>query len=305
MKRRNFVQTTAGSMLGMSITIPLSAPTPSPDRAKKRKDRVVIEWNAHIFSPDTTKYPFHSKATYQPDVSEQPTDPLAAYLQRLDEESIDRAVIVHPEPYGDDHSLIIDCLRQEPDRLRGTSLFYPQDPSAPQKLAALVQEEPRIVSTRFHAHRGKEMYLDTFADQGVRALWQQAVDLGLVIELHIGPSYAKQVGETIRAVSGSKVIIDHLAEPHLGSAVEFAEVLALADLPDVYMKLSGLNHFAQDEPLYESAKPFTKRVIEAFGPDRVVWGSGTPEIVDTHMEEYSPEEIALVKGENIRKLLAW
>ena len=305
MKRRSFVQTTAASMLGLSIADTLSASTSSSVRAKKPADNVVIEWNAHIFSPDTTKYPFHPKATYQPDVSEQPADPLAAYLHRLDKEGIDRAVIVHPEPYGDDHSLMIDCLQQEPDRLRGTSLFYPRDPSAPQKLTALVREEPRIVSTRFHAHRGKETYLDTFADQGVRALWQQTVDLGLVVELHIGPSYAKQVGETIRSVPGSKVLIDHLAEPHLGSAVEFAEVLALADLPNVYMKLSGLNHFAQDEPLYESAKPFTKQVINAFGPERVVWGSGTPEIVDAHMKGYSPEEIALVKGENIRKLLDW
>ena len=45
------------------------------------------------------------------------------------------------------------------------------------------------------------------------------------------------------------------------------------------MKLSGLGHFAQDAPLYESAKPFTRRVIEAFGPERMVWGSGTPAIV--------------------------
>ncbi|MGD1891648.1 MAG: amidohydrolase family protein [Cyclobacteriaceae bacterium] len=265
----------------------------------------VIEWNAHIFSPDTEKYPFHPQATYQPEVSAQPSDPLAAYLQRLDKEGIDKAVIVHPEPYGDDHSLIVDCLKREPERLRGTSLFYPKDPSASQKLAKLVKEEPLIVSTRFHAHRGKESYLDTFADAGVRALWQQAVDLGLIIELHIGPSYAKQAGEVIRAIPGSKVLIDHLAEPHLGSAVEFAEVLELAELPHVYMKLSGLNHFAQDEPLYESAKPFTKRAIEAFGLERMVWGSGTPKIVDAHMENYTAEEIAMVKGGNLSQLLDW
>jgi len=79
---------------------------------------MVIEWNAHIFSPDQARYPFHPRAAYRPDVSGQPQDPLAAYLRRMDAQGIDRAVIVHPEPYGDDHQLMLDCLRREPDRLR-------------------------------------------------------------------------------------------------------------------------------------------------------------------------------------------
>ena len=98
-----------------------------------KNDDMVIEWNAHIFSPDTKKYPFHPKATYQPDVSVQPADPLAEYLKRLDEEDIDRAVIVHPEPYGDDHSLILACLQREPERLRGHQPFLSERPGSTQK----------------------------------------------------------------------------------------------------------------------------------------------------------------------------
>ena len=265
----------------------------------------VIEWNAHIFSPDTAKYPFHPQATYTPDVSEQPADPLAAYLQGLDERGIDRAVIVHPEPYGDDHRLIVDCLNREPQRLRGTSLFYPKDPEAPAKLEALVQQAPHMVATRFHAHRGKENYLDSFDDPGARALWKKAVDLGQVVELHIGPNYAAQAGKLIREFSGCKVLIDHLAEPHMGTPVEFADVLDLAQYPNVYMKLSGLNHFAEDAPYYESALSFTSRVIREFGVDRMVWGSGSPKIVDAHMATYSASDRAKVKGGNIQRLLNW
>jgi predicted TIM-barrel fold metal-dependent hydrolase len=101
------------------------------------------------------------------------------------------------------------------------------------------------------------------------------------------------------------VLIDHLAEPHMGTGVEFADVLELANFDHVYMKLSGLNHFASDTPLYTSALPFTSRVIAAFGPERMVWGSGTPEIVDAHMSDYTEEERALVKGENLKRLLRW
>ncbi|MYA23262.1 MAG: amidohydrolase family protein [Gemmatimonadetes bacterium] len=70
---------------------------------------------------------------------------------------------------------------------------------------------------------------------------------------------------------------------------------------EVYMKLSGLGHFVQDAPLYESAKPFTRRVIEAFGPERMVWGSGTPAIVEAHLADYGEAERALVKGGNLAR----
>ncbi len=130
---------------------------------------MIVEWNAHMFSRDVARYPFHAQAAYRPNTSRLDDDPLAAYLTRMEEVGIDRAVLVHPEPYGDDHRLVLDCLAREPDRFRGTCLFYPKDPDAPHKLAELVAREPRIVAIRFHAHRGKEQYLDSFADAGVRA----------------------------------------------------------------------------------------------------------------------------------------
>ena len=264
---------------------------------------MIIEWNTHIFSADTDRYPVHARAAYVPDAERLSADPLADYLARMEAEGIDRAVLVQPEPYGDDHSLVLDCLEREPERLWGTSLFYPDDPRAPDKLRDLVRRQPRIVATRFHAHRGKEMYLDSFDDPGGRALWETAGELGRIIELHIGPNYGAQVARAIRAYPDYPVLIDHLAEPHMGSAVEYADILALARHDHVYMKLSGLNHFAHDAPHYLSAKGFTRLVIDAFGPDRLVWGSGTPGIVDAHMDQESEAERDQVKGGNLARLL--
>ena len=258
-----------------------------------------------MFSRDTERFPFYPKAAYAPDPSRLEADPLVAYLNRLETEGIDRAVLVHPEPYGDDHRLVKDCLEREPERFRGTSLFYPKDPDAPKKLADLVDREPRIVATRFHAHRGKEMYLDRFGDAGVLALWEKAGELGLVIELHIGPNYGSQVRDVIRDHSDFPVLIDHLAEPHKGSGVEFADILDLGRFENVYMKLSGLNHFSKDEPHYRDAMPFTRWVAEAFGPDRMVWGSGPVSVVDVHLEHWSEADRAKVKGGNVAGLLDW
>lgn len=274
-----------------------------PDNMLKEEE--IVEWNVHFFSSDTARYPFHRDATYRPDPKNLPDDPLQVYLSYLKDQGIGKGVVVQPEPYGDDHSLILDCLKKEPNKVRGTSLFYPKDPKAPAKLLSLSKQNPAIVATRFHAHRGKENYLDTFADSGVRALWKQAVDLDLVIELHIGPNYALQVKEAIKAFPGCKVLIDHFAEPHMGDPVEFANILSLADLPNVYMKFSGLSHFAKDAPHFQSARPFTKQVIDAFGPDRMFMGGTAPETVRIHMEGYSSGDIKKVTGENILKLLRW
>ena len=90
----------------------------------------VIEWNAHMFSRDTDRYPFHARAAYTPDPADLAADPLADYLARMESEGIDRAVLVHPESYGDDHRLVLDCLQREPDRFWGTCLYYPADPDA-------------------------------------------------------------------------------------------------------------------------------------------------------------------------------
>ena len=266
---------------------------------------MIIEWNVHIFSADTTRYPFHPQATYVPAPSARADDPLADYLAHMESEGIDRAVLVHPEPYGDDHRLLLDCLAREPERFLGTSLFYPRDEKAPDKLTVLVEQEPKIIATRFHTYSGEKAYFERFDEAGVRALWERAGELGLVIELHITPEYGAQVAELIRAYPDYPVLIDHLAEPHRSHAVHYADILALAQFDNIYMKLSGLNHFSDDAPLYLEAKNFTRLVSDAFGPERLVWGSGTPQIVDAHLAHWSEAEREKVKGSNLARLLPW
>lgn len=268
-----------------------------------RRNTVIIEWNAHMFSSDTNRYPFHPRAAYKPQVADRAADPLVEYLNRMDKEGIDKAVLVHPEPYGDDHRLVLECLKREPERFWGTSLFYPKDRDAPQKLADLVQREPKIVATRFHAHRGKEIYLDSFGDEGVRALWEAAGELGLIIELHIGPNYGAQVAKLIETYPHYPVLIDHMAEPHLGNAVEYTDILALARFDNVTMKLSGLGHFSDDAPTYLDTKPFTRLVADAFAPDHLVWSSGSLSIVDAHLDHLTETERDKIKGGNLAQLL--
>jgi predicted TIM-barrel fold metal-dependent hydrolase len=266
----------------------------------------VIEWNMHMFSSNVQKFPFSPRGTYKPDATRLLVDPVISYVGHMNEFGIDKAMFVHPEPYGDDHTLVLDCLaRTPPSQFKGTSMFFPHDADAPARLAALVKRQPRIVSTRFHLHRGNTAYFDSFADPGVRALWGKAVELGLVVELDIGPNYARDAGAAIAAFPGCKVLIDHMANPKTGMPGEYADVLALAKYPNVYLKLSGLDYLATDAPTYESLLPFTAPIFKAYGPERVVWSGGVTRIADVHMQGYSAADIAKVKGGNLQRLLNW
>ncbi|MFO7917506.1 MAG: amidohydrolase family protein [Anaerolineae bacterium] len=263
---------------------------------------MIVEWNAHMFSSDCERYPLHPQATYVPDEERLLDDPFAMYMERLDRLGIDRAVLVQPEPYGDDHSLVLDCLAREKTRVKATCLFYPRDPDAVSKMVDLVQAHWRIVALRFHAHRGKETYFDSFEDSNVRALWERAGELGLVIELHIGPSYASQAGEVIQEYPDFPVLIDHMGEPQLGTPEEYEDVLALARFSNVTIKMSGLSHFSQEPEPYLDTRPLVRRVAAAFGPDRIAWSSGSPIIVDQLLDHWPEAKRAKVKGHNLARL---
>lgn len=264
---------------------------------------MIIEWIHHLFSNDAQRYLWHPRAAYIPQQTH--ADPLAHYLQHMREHGIDRAVIVQPEPYGDDHSLVLDALKREPDRFRATSLFYPNDPDAPAKLEVLVKQEPRIVATRFHAHRGKTDYFSSFDDAGVRALWAKAAELGLIVELHIGPNYAEDARRLIETYPETPVLIDHLGEPQFGEIAEFANVLALAELPNVIMKLSCIEYIAQDAPMFMSVARFTQLLANTFGPARLAWGGEPPEVIRAHLSHWPKVEVDRVLGSNLQRLLNW
>jgi predicted TIM-barrel fold metal-dependent hydrolase len=267
----------------------------------------VIEWNMHMFSSNVAKFPFSPRGTYKPDAARLSADPLVDYQAHMKAFGIDRALFVHPEPYGDDHSLVLDCLaRTSPSQFKATSMFFPKDNDAPAKLEALVKQHPRICSTRFHLHRGNTHYFASFTEPGVRALWKKAVDLNLVVELDLGPNYARNAGSAIAAFPGCKVLIDHMCNPKTGMIWEYGDVLDLAKYPNVYMKMSSLGYMApQDGPDYPSLIPYTSRVIKEFGADRMVWSGDSPHIADVHMKGYSAADVAKVKGGNLQKLLNW
>ena len=75
------------------------------------------------------------------------------------------------------------------------------------------------------------------------------------------------------------VVIDHCAKPDIAT-VDFMvwseHLRALATNPHVHCKLSGLMSQLGPEQHVDALRPYVDFVLDAFGPERVIWGSDWP-----------------------------
>jgi predicted TIM-barrel fold metal-dependent hydrolase len=267
------------------------AGTLAADSGAARPAGVLIESHIHLFADDPARFPYNS-ASYKPQ-----REPVEDYVRFVREARIDHAVIVHPEPYQDDHRYLEYCLAHEPSAgfFKATCLFDPIDPETPKRMGALIERNPgRIVALRIHETHPAGTPSTTnglirdrnLRDPQMAVTWRAAHDLGLGIQIHCIPHYAVEIGELAAKFPETPVILDHLARPGQGTTEEYEQVLKLAKLPQVYMKYSSTGvETASKEPYpHLDARPLVKRVYEAFGADRMIWGE-----LGANMAEFARE----------------
>lgn len=238
----------------------------------------IVDTHIHLFSDDQDRFPYHRMATYRP-----PAATLRDYTGFVRQAGIDHTVIVHPEPYQDDHRYLEYCFANEPSRLffKGTCLFDATDPATPDRMEALTRKNPgRIVALRIHVNRERGVEPTTSGpirdrDLGhpqMKVTWRKAHQLGLAIQMHIIPCHAPQVRALAAEFADTPVIIDHLARSGFGTPAEYAQVLEMARLPNVRMKYSALGYSSRQEHPYRDVKALVRQTCDAFGPGRMIWG---------------------------------
>jgi predicted TIM-barrel fold metal-dependent hydrolase len=258
MKRRTFFHAAASVALAASRSQAAPAGRHVP----------VIDTHLHCFAgKDDPRFLYHPQGPYQPAAAATPEH----LLRCMDEAGVDHAIVVHPEPYQDDHRYLEYCLDVGKDKLKGTCLFFAGRPGAPGAMSALVRKhEGRIVALRIPAYAPGR--LPPFGTPELRALWNRAGDLGLAIQLHVEPRYASGFEPLIREFPQTQVIIDHLGRPFQSAPAEYAVVLGWAKLPNTVMKLSSLP--TREQYPHGDIGPIIRDLIERFGPDRLIYGGG-------------------------------
>lgn len=116
--------------------------------------------------------------------------------------------------------------------------------------------------------------------RGLRAI----ADAGLPYDLLVRPPQAAAALEVVRAIPELTFVLDHLGKPPISDTTRshpdpaWATWLRnLAAEPNVVCKLSGLVTEADwNTWTVADLKPYTDTAIEAFGPDRLMFGSDWP-----------------------------
>jgi predicted TIM-barrel fold metal-dependent hydrolase len=250
-----------------------------------------IDTHIHLFDPK--RIPYHPSGTYQP-----PPEPLEAYAA-FAAATFSHSIVVHPEPYQDDHRYLEYCFEHEPRKgfFKGTCLFDALDGNTPARIGALVKKWPnRIVALRIHAI-GKATQTSgpikdrDLSDPRMARTWGAATDLGLAIQMHMTPMWAPAVSRLIQQTRGVRVIIDHLCRYAQGTPAEYEEVLKLGAHPGAYMKFSGLNYSSKQPSPHADLRPLCQRIHQAFGADKVIWGGLGMNARDHEMQKAAFETI--------------
>jgi len=276
----------------------------------KPKRVPVVDAHVHCFAGSKDKdFPYHKDAPYKPAEAATPK----ALLEAMDGAGVDHAIIVHPEPYQDSHEYLEHCLKQDDKRLKGTCLFFASKEDAPKKLAALAKK-CSVVALRVHAYAPERQ--PPFGKPELKALWKQAADLGLAVQIHFEPRYAPGFEPYVKEFAKTTVIIDHLGRPFQGTPKEHKVVLDWAGkYKNLIMKVSSLPE--PEKYPHRKIAPVVAGVIEAFGWERLIygggWGAGVSakaykaerERIAGYLGRLSADERAAVLGGNAAKLFGF
>lgn len=284
-------------------------------------DFVVTDAQVHIWAPPSQELPWAPGGeTYSSGVdnlSSAERTPLSAteLLSEMDKAGVNRVVLVPPTFAGDRNDLALEAARQWPARFAVMGRFDPTDPAGRERLSSWL-EQPGMLGIRLTFHWGDQQRW--LHDGTMDWFWPAAAKAGVPVAVY-PPGAVDRIGKVAAAHPDLKLVIDHFAMPLAARDEAFLStadsLVALAGLPNVCVKASALPSYTDDDfPFPRLVEPI-RRVLAAYGPRRLFWGSEMTRLRCSYAESVrlfteeldflSGDDLAWVMGRGISEWLGW
>ncbi|NKB65439.1 MAG: amidohydrolase family protein [Candidatus Latescibacteria bacterium] len=234
---------------------------------------MIIDTHLHIWSEDAQRYPF----------AEGRSGGAGGSVEFLNETmaaaGVDKAVIVQPIHYLFDNSYVADSLRRFPGRFAAIGLVDPKAPDAPDQLEKLVRQDG-FGGLRIHSSRLDHPSQWAAADQD--PLWRRSEELGTCFIVHGPAANLPHLEPIIGRFPQVPVVLDHIGGAPTDEEPPYpllSHVLDLARFPNVYVKLTPQAHKSSEAFPHADTFAAFQRIYDAFGPERLMWGTNFPGVV--------------------------
>ena len=211
-------------------------------------------------------------------------EPVEMLLAQMELNGVAKTVLVQSTATLD-NSYVLECRQRFPDRLAVVCRVDVDDPTAPDTLEGLRLAGAETLRIRnFHRSPGRDPL----------AVWRAAANLGMSVSVG-GPAEGFASAEfagLVEELPNLTVIIEHLAgmgihaigAPAMPDDDVFRQSLTLSRFPNTVMKIHGMGEISDPPFPYRNTPPYVRMAYDAFGPDRMIWGSDWPRV--TNREGY-------------------
>ena len=231
----------------------------------------IIDSQVHIWAPETPDKPWDRVDAAKPHRPE----PLGheELLREMDAAGVDRAVLVPPTWEADRNDTSMEAARLHPDRFAVMGRLTLDAPESHERMATWT-DQPGMLGIRLTFHRGRYR---TWLDEGTIDWFWEAAERYDVPVMALAPHALPQLAEIAARHPGLRLCIDHMGlnSSLIGKPLSpiVDGLIKLAALPNVAVKASALPCYSTESYPYPSLHPQIRRVVDAFGPQRVFWGT--------------------------------
>ena len=276
----------------------MSQQAPPPPPPQQQRSYKIIDSHLHVWGneKDVIVYPYQQ---VPPDdlKNSASTEQL---LQQMNDWHIDGALIVQPINYKNDHSFVIQAMKQYPTKFKGMMLYdpllhYDNIDDAMHRFQDLIL--CGFVGVRFNPYLWPKMGEQQWEDMsklnsvGLK-IYQACGDFNIPVGIMCFQGLQYHYNDIIKLLETSPktiMILDHFAFTSLDNDKPFEQLLSLAKYSNVIIKISALFRL-NDTDTSSYSNVYRKRflpLLQAYGSHRLMYGSDYPFVLQQTTQQYS------------------